>query len=58
MGIASRTLKQNGMVDAAKEMRARVTESGSYDKALAIIMEYVTPVEAGGHQQGGMAMRM
>ena len=58
LGIASRTLKQNGMADAAKEMHARVTESGSYDKALAIIMEYVTPVEAGGHQQGGMAMRM
>ena len=44
MGIASRTLKQNGMPHAAKEMRSRVMESGGYDNALAIIMEYVEPV--------------
>ena len=30
MGIASRTLKRAGMPDQAKEMTARVTESGSY----------------------------
>jgi len=58
MGIAARTLKDNGMADAAKEMRSRIMESGSYDNALAIIMEYVEPVEAGGYSPGGMEMRM
>jgi hypothetical protein len=58
MGIAARTLKDNGMADAAKEMRSRVTESGSYDNALAIIMEYVEPVEVDGYRQGGMEMQM
>lgn len=41
MGIASRTLRQNGMADEAVEMRDRIRESGSYDKALCIIGEYV-----------------
>ena len=41
MGIASRTLKQNGMDDEAKEMCSRVTSSGSYYEALNIIGEYV-----------------
>lgn len=58
MGIAVRTLKENGMADAAKELRSRVTESGSYDSALAVIMEYVTPVAADEPRQGGHTMRM
>ena len=58
MGIASRTLKRTGMPDPAKEMCSRVTESGSYDAALGIIMEYVNPINADGYQEGGMAMRM
>jgi len=58
MGIATRTLKENGMAEAAKEMRSRVTESRSYDETLAVIMDYVTPVEAGGQQPGGFTMRM
>lgn len=41
MGIASRTLKQNGMAGEAKEMCSRVTSSGSYCEALNIIGEYV-----------------
>ena len=41
MGIASKTLKRNGMYDEAKEMCSRVTSSGSYDEALSIIDEYV-----------------
>ena len=41
MGIASRTLKQNGMADETKEMCSRVTSSGSYCEALNIIGEYV-----------------
>jgi len=28
-GIAARTLRENGMADAAKEMRSRIMESGS-----------------------------
>ena len=41
MGIASRTLRQNGMADEAVEMRNRIRESGSYDQALCIIGDYV-----------------
>jgi len=46
MGIASRTLKNAGMRESATEMYERVTASGSFDEALAIIMDYVTPVAA------------
>ena len=41
MGIASHTLKQNGMADEAKEMCSRVTSSDSYCEALNIIGDYV-----------------
>lgn len=41
MGIASRTLKRNGMQEEAKEMCDKITKSGSYDQALAIISDYV-----------------
>ena len=41
MGIASSTLRRNGMADEAKEMRSRITSSGSYDEALCILGEYV-----------------
>lgn len=41
MGIASRTLRQNGMRDEATAMCNRVTQSGSYYEALDIIGEYV-----------------
>lgn len=41
MGIASRTLRENGLGDQAKEMSARIMASGSYDEALWIIGEYV-----------------
>lgn len=43
LGIASRTLNDNDMADEANEMYSRVTSSGSYEEALAIIMEYVEP---------------
>jgi len=58
MGIASRTLKENGMVEAANEMCSRVMESGSYANALAIIADYVEPVEAGGHSQSQSSLDM
>ena len=41
VGIASRTLKRNGMADEAKEMTGRVFLSKNYDDALNIIGEYV-----------------
>ena len=41
MGLASQTLRRNGMSDAAKEMKERITSSGSYSEALCIIGEYV-----------------
>jgi len=45
LGIASKTLKRHGYRDRATEMTNRVQQSGSYMEALAIIQEYVTPVE-------------
>lgn len=41
MGIASRTLKDHGMAEQAKEMQNRITSSSSYREALAVIGEYV-----------------
>lgn len=41
IGIASRTLKDNGMAAEASEMSSRVFASGSYGEALSIIGEYV-----------------
>ncbi len=41
LGIASRTLHENGMREQAQEMQSRVTASGSYSEALNILGEYV-----------------
>ena len=41
LGIASRTLRENGMREQAKEMQSRVTASGSYSEAMNILGEYV-----------------
>ena len=41
MGIASKTLKEAGLIEEAKEMVEKVTSSDSYLEALAIISEYV-----------------
>ncbi len=43
MALASRTLRQNGMTDEAKEMQNRIIggECHSYEEALRIISEYV-----------------
>lgn len=46
IGIASRTLKENGMASEAKEMSSRVFASGSYGEALSIIGEYVNITSA------------
>lgn len=41
MARAARTLRENDLSEEAKEMRERITSSGSYDEALCIIGEYV-----------------
>ncbi len=41
MGIATRTLRRNGMPEQVKEMTDKIYASGSYDEALGIIGEYV-----------------
>lgn len=42
MGIASRTLKQNGQYDESKEMIDKITTTAkSYEEALCIISDYV-----------------
>ena len=48
VGIAAKTLKDNGSSAQAHEMIARVYDSGSYDEAISVIGEYVniTSVDA------------
>ena len=46
VGIASRTLRQHGQSEKAKEMTNRVFASGSYTEALGIIGEYVNITSA------------
>ena len=41
MGIASRTLRENGMADQATDMCERIRQCGSYYSALCVIGEYV-----------------
>ena len=49
MGIAARTLRENGMPEQAKLMCDRVTLSGSYYEALSVIGEYVNIVSDEGY---------
>ena len=47
MGIAARTLRENGLYAQSKEMTKRITDSAqSYDEALNIIGEYVNITSA------------
>ena len=48
VGIASKTLKRNGMHEESKEMSNRVFSSHSYDEALCIIGEYVEITDEAG----------
>jgi len=41
MGIASETLRENGMQEQAEEMRGRIFQCQSNDSALSIIGDYV-----------------
>lgn len=57
MGIASRTLKQNGLAEQAKEMCEKITSCGSYDEALCIMGDYVNITSVDDSpEQGGMEM--
>lgn len=51
IGIASRTLKSNGMQEEAKEMSNRVFSSQSYNEALCIIGEYVEITDEAGIEE-------
>ena len=59
VGIAARTLRENGMSDAAKEMTDRCYQSGSYSEALNVIGEYVniTGLEETLDEEEGMGMQ-
>lgn len=46
IGICSLALNKAGYNDKAKEMTNRITNSKSYDEALSIKEEYITPVDA------------
>ena len=56
MGIASETLRENGMQEQAEEMRSRIFQCQSYDSALSIIGDYVNITSA--HQEVCMDMGM
>ncbi len=58
VGIASRTLKRNGLSDEASEMTSKVFKSGSYEEALGIIGEYVNITSVDEPDEGiGLDMR-
>ena len=46
VGIASRTLKRDGLSAEANEMTSKVLKCGSYEEALEIIGEYVNITSA------------
>lgn len=58
MGIASQTLKKNGLREQAKEMQERITISGSYDEALGIIAEYVNITSIQDEQESNQDIKM
>lgn len=61
MGIAAKTLRQNGMAEQSKEMTKRITDTAqSYDEALGTIGEYVNITSADEYSEDmdiGMEMR-
>lgn len=45
LSIATRTLNENGLKKQVKEMIKRIKLSNDYDSALAVIMDYVNPIQ-------------
>ena len=41
LGICTVALKRAGLYEEAQELKKRVLSSGSYDEALALMLEYV-----------------
>lgn len=59
MGIASKTLKKNGMKEQAEEMVKRITQGAhNYSEALCIIGEYVNITDPDEEPEDGMGMEM
>jgi len=58
LGIASRTLRENGLDDQARQMHARVCQSHSYESALSIIGDYVNITGVNEEQEDGFEMSM
>lgn len=56
MGIASRTLKRNGMAKQAAEMCGRIHTCGSYGEALNILGEYVNITSTDEMEESGKEM--
>ena len=57
MGIASRTLRDNGLGSQVREMRERIMSGADYNEALCIIGEYVNITSIDDAQErGGMEM--
>ena len=56
MGIAARTLRENGLDEQAKEMIDKVTNSGSYNEALLAISDYVNIVGPDEGEDEGICM--
>lgn len=58
VGIASRTLKDNGLSEEAEEMSKRALSAGDYYKAIGIIEEYVNITSGEEDIDEGMEMTM
>lgn len=58
VGIASRTLKDNGLTEEAEEMSKRALSAGDYYKAIGIIEEYVNITSGEEDIYEGMEMMM
>lgn len=51
IGLVSKKMKENNMIDASREMIERATQSYSYDEAFDIINEYVETINRKEKQQ-------
>lgn len=51
MGLASKTLKANNMIDESREMLERATKTYSYDEAFDVINEYVETIDRSKEQE-------
>lgn len=58
MGIASRTLKQHGMSEEAKQMQQEITQCKSYDAALNVIGQYVNITSVDEEEDLNESMKM